>query len=114
MARPRLSPDKRLSERVVTYITPSELLRGLDRADAAGLSHAAYAREKYVHGRVVVKQYRQLDHSIVDQVRRIGVNLNQLTHLAHIKKSLPSALSRACREVEQFLIEHINESPRKP
>ena len=113
MARPKLAPDKRLSERVGINLTQSELLRGADRADRAGLTLAEYARKQFVSGRVVVKQYRQLDHAIIDQIRRIGVNLNQLMPIAHRDKKLPPTLPRLINLIEQFLTEQIDEPRRK-
>ena len=109
MARPKLAPDKLRSERVVTYVTRADYLRGIDNAERAGLSLAEYAREQFVSGRVVIKEYQQLDFTVVDQLRRLGVNLNQLTHLAHIEKRQPTALPRLLEHIERFLAEHVDE-----
>ena len=113
MARPKLAPDKRLSERVSLNLSRSEYLRGIERAERAGLTLTEYARKQFVSGRVVVKQYRQLDHAVIDQIRRIGINLNQLTHLAHIKKHAPASLPRLLHRIEKFLIEQFDEPRRK-
>ena len=113
MARPKLAPDKRLSERVSLNLSRSELLRGVEHADRAGMSLAEYARKQFVSGRVVVKEYRQLDHTIIDQIRRIGVNLNQLMPIAHRDKKLPPALPKILRLIEKFLSEQIDEPRRK-
>ena len=36
--------------------------------EQAGLTNSAYAHEKYVHGRIIIKKYRQLELSMVDCV----------------------------------------------
>ena len=53
------------------------------------MSLTDYARQQLLRGRVVVHKTRQLDHAVFDQLRRIGVNLNQLTYLAQRHKELP-------------------------
>ena len=82
MARPRKEPDDRRSETLAIRLTVAERIRVEQAAFAAGLSASEYARSLVLAGRVVVRQNRALDHAAFDELRRIGVNLNQLTRLA--------------------------------
>ena len=108
MARPLKSEDERLSERIRFNVCRSDFLRAAQAAEKAGMTRAAYARQQFLSGRVIVKKTLQLDHATFDQLRRIGVNLNQLTRLAHRDEKLPPALSELCALIERFLMENID------
>ena len=108
MARPRKSTDERLSERIHFDVCRSDFLRAAQHAEKAGMTLTAYARQQFLSGRVVVKQTRQLDHATFDQLRRIGVNLNQLTRLANQNEELPPGLSELCALIQHFLMENID------
>lgn len=108
MARPRKSIDERLTERIEFAVCRSDFLRAAQDAEKAGMTRTAYARLKFLTGRVVVRQTRKLDHATYDQLRRIGVNLNQLTRLAHRDEKLPPALSELCALIQRFLMENID------
>ena len=108
MARPRKPPPERLTESVHFRVLPSDFLRVTKAAENAGMGLTDYARRQLLAGRVIVHQTRKLDHAAYDQSRRIGVNLNQLTRLAHTKDIMPPpGLSEVCTLIEQFLREHI-------
>ena len=109
MARPRKSTDERLSERIHFDVCRSDFLRAAQHAEKAGMTLTAYARQQFLSGRVVVKQTRQLDHATFDQLRRLGVNLNQLTRLAHIDEELPPELPDLCALIERFLMENVDD-----
>ena len=108
MARPRKSTDERLSERIHFDVCRSDFLRAAQHAEKAGMTLTAYARQQFLSGRVVVKQTRQLDHATFDQLRRIGVNLNQLTRLANQTEELPPGLSELCALIQRFLMENVD------
>ena len=109
MARPRKAQAERLTESVHFRVLPSDFLRAARAAENEGMSLTDYARQQLLTGRVIVKQTRQLDHAAYDQLRRIGVNLNQLTRLAHTKDIMPPpGLTEICALIERFLTEHID------
>ena len=109
MARPRKAQAERLTESIHFRVLPSDFLRAARAAENAGISLTDYARQQLLSGRVIVHQTRQLDHAAFIQLRRIGVNLNQLTRLAHTKDIMPPAdLSEVCTLIERFLKEHID------
>ena len=103
MARPRKDPDELRTETLAFRLTPAERLQIEAAAAEAGLSPSAYARKQAVKGRVIVPAHRTLDPALFDELRRIGVNLNQLTRLAHIREEPPPGLPRLCTALDQFL-----------
>ena len=108
MARPRKSTDERLTERIHFSVCRSDFLRAAENAEKAGMTRTAYARQLFLSGRVVVKQTRELDHATFDQLRRIGVNLNQLTRLANQTEELPPGLAELCALIQRFLMENVD------
>ena len=107
MARPRKPAHDLRSETVKFTVKPSEYLRIQQAAAAAGESLSDYARSMILKGRVVVQQTRAVDHALFDQVRRIGVNLNQavrkLNATFHTTGRLPPELVRAAATIERLL-----------
>ena len=109
MARPKLSDDNLLSERVVTRLNKSEFLEFAENADSAGLSPAAYARKRITGGKVIIKQYRQLDNSVYLQLVGVCRNLNQYTKLSHqIEKPHPSVI-RVLSTLEKWLRNYLDD-----
>jgi hypothetical protein len=56
-----------------------------------------------LRGRIVIREHTTLDHAAFDQLRRIGVNLNQLTRLANATGEIPPKLSVLFTELDAFL-----------
>ncbi len=109
MARPKKAQAERLTESIHFRVVPSDFLRVARAAENAGISLTDYARQRLLTGRVIVRQTRKLNHAAYDQIRRIGVNLNQLTRLAHTTDIMPPpGLSEICAQIEQFLREHVD------
>ena len=108
MARPKKAQAERLTESIHFRVVPSDFLRVARAAENAGISLTDYARQQLLTGRVIVHQTRKLDHAAYDQLRRIGVNLNQLTRLAHRDEKLPPALSELCALIQRFLMENVD------
>jgi hypothetical protein len=46
-------------------------------------SLSEYVRRMALHGKIEVRQSREMDGEILDQLRRLGVNLNQMTRQFH-------------------------------
>ena len=103
MPRPRKDPDDRRSETLAIRLTQAERLRVEQAAQKAGLSASEYGRMHVLAGRVVVRQNRTLDHAVFDELRRIGVNLNQLTRLAHQRQLCPAGLQEVFAALERIL-----------
>lgn len=111
MARPKKQPAERRTVSLSCRVTPAERLRIDTAAMHAGLTTSEYIRRLALRGRVVVKEQRALDHAAFDQLRRLGVNLNQLTRLAHQTGNIPPELRRAATAVEQAVVRALDQEP---
>jgi hypothetical protein len=104
MARPSKGRDDQLSEMLRCRLRPAEYLRIRRAAQAANLTLSDYVRRMLLSGHVVVRQTRDLDPGVFDQLRRIGVNLNQAVHKLHATGQIPPELARAAAVVEAFIL----------
>lgn len=108
MARPRKTDDERRTEWIAFRVTPAERLRAEEKALAAGLPGAPeFARRLTLKGRVVVEQSRAMDPAVFDELRRIGVNINQLARKANQTGHLPPDLGKLAALIERWLIRNI-------
>ena len=114
MARPRKAAEDRRSEIVRFTVRPDELVRIHKAAARSGRTLSAYARAMALSGRVVMQQSRSLSPDDFDELRRIGVNLNQLARVANRKGDLPPGLARLCATIELFIAQHIGHGPKGP
>ncbi|MEQ1585783.1 MAG: plasmid mobilization relaxosome protein MobC [Cyclobacteriaceae bacterium] len=80
MARPRKDDRAKRLVQVNIRLTTEESLRIEDFAKASGLSPANWIRQKVFTGKFPTIKQSPLDISIYQQLRKIGVNLNQATH----------------------------------
>ncbi len=109
MARPKKSADKRLTKRVKFDLTSFDYSKSLQSAKAAGMSLTAYSRQLHLSGNVVIKQTRKLDYATYDQLRRLGILLNQLTKTANITGKISPEIIRLSERIEKFLIKNIDD-----
>ena len=109
MARPTKLLEDRLTERIKFDLRGSDFLAAIQAAEKAGMTLTGYARQQFLRGRVVIKQTRQLDYGAYDQLRRIGVNLNQIARKFHQSGKPPKELSRMCVLIEKYLKEHVDD-----
>jgi len=107
MGRPTKSLNRRRSAQVGLRFTLAEMTKLQRDADKAGLTVTDLCRQRALSGRTYVKRYRSLDWPALDQLRRIGVNLNQAVRVANATKNLPPELARATTAVEDFLMKQI-------
>ncbi len=107
--RPRKSPPERreLTLRFLVRLDEYATIRQL--ANAARMSFSAYARAMCLNGQIVINQTRSLDADAFDQLRRIGVNLNQAVHKLNATGKHSPDLESAARAVEQFIFERIDD-----
>lgn len=104
MARPRKGRDTKLSETLRCRMRQAEFLRVRRAALSANLSLSEYARRMLLTGEVVLHQGRALDPEAFDQLRRIGINLNQAVHRLHSTGEIPPELASAAAIVEAFIL----------
>ena len=79
MARPTKDTAAKRTERFNLRLTPAELAHVQSQATHAGIGAHDYARRR-VLGHKVPPARSQIDASLLTELNRIGVNLNQLTH----------------------------------
>jgi len=109
MARPKKKTDERLSSRLpTTQCTPDDLATIRVNAARTGMSVTSYIRHIARYGEVVIQE-RDHDFQTVDQLRRIGVNLNQLTKVANATGEVSPALQTVCTKLDAIL-DHILET----
>lgn len=113
MARPKKSIAERLSKPVRFDLRPSDFLHAVEAAEKAGMTLTAYARQQFLSGRVVIKQTRQLDYAAFNQLRSIGVNLNQIARKLHQTDKVSPNLDHICELLEKFLMDNIDDIQSK-
>lgn len=77
-------------------------------AARAGMSVTAYIRNISKHGEIIVQE-GPYDFQTVDQLRRIGVNLNQITKVANTTGEVFPGLETVCSKLDT-LLDHILET----
>jgi hypothetical protein len=114
MPRPRKPDPDRKSTRLAVRLTPAERLQIEQAALEAGVSASAYLRIQVLNGRIDVYRHRAVSPALFDQIRRIGVNLNQLTRLAHETGKMPAGLSRVCKSIEEIVVREVEaDAPKR-
>ncbi len=73
------------------------------KAQEAGLSVSEYVRRVAVAGHIEVRRDSAYGASLAFQLRRVGVNVNQLARVANTNGELPPELARVCGQVERIL-----------
>lgn len=110
MARPKKAPEEKRDLRVAFRLSAPDAEALGTRAKAAGLSVGSYARMMALQGKVQVVQRREPDFELLDQLRRIGVNLNQLAREQHRRGHHdPGYLHHLCDQIEGLLAQAIEE-----
>ena len=103
MARPRKTAAEKLSRRLPSpRCTAQELATIQAKAAQAGLTPTEYLRRAALDGTIIVRQART-DFATADQLRRIGVNLNQLMPALHKTGQMTDDLRRMAAKLETAL-----------
>ena len=72
------------------------------RAAQTGLALSEFVRRMTLDGRITVQE-NQFDFHMVDQLRRIGINLNQIARVANSTGEVSPALETVCVKLETIL-----------
>ena len=104
MPRPKKSPEEKRDLRVAFRLSAPDAEALGTRAKAAGLSVGAYARHMALRGKLEVVTRQEPDFALLDQLRRIGVNLNQLAR-EHHRRGVhdPDYLHALCERIESLI-----------
>lgn len=107
MARPKKQPAERRTVSLSCRLTQAERLKIEQEAIRAGMSASDYIRKLLLSGKLIIRENRKLDYRTYDQLRRIGVNLNQLTRLANRTGKIPYELERVSAAVEALIVREL-------
>ena len=80
MGRPRINDSDKRIVQVNIRLTEEESNKVNQYASASGLSAANWIRGKIFRGKFPPVKLSPLDASIYTELKKIGVNLNQVTH----------------------------------
>lgn len=105
MARPNKQTNKRTKRLTMRY-TDTEYAAISSRAERAGMTLSEYVRDMALSGKVEVHENRH-DFQTMDQLRRIGINLNQLTKVANATGDIPPSLQTLTSKLTAFLDDFI-------
>ena len=112
MARPKKPTSDRREQWIKARVSPAEHADILTRAARARLSPSEFLRRSALTPTgaspaaepvAVAEETAQAEFELIDQLRRIGVNLNQLTRVANQTGYMPDGLEEALAKVDQLL-----------
>jgi len=102
MARPKKQPAEKRSELIQARVTLAEKLYIEEQANIAGLSVSQYARRRLL--RLPVRaQPNRVDAVLINELNRIGVNINQLAHAANAGRTLPNIWDSVADDLQAAL-----------
>jgi hypothetical protein len=81
--RPRKDTKHVRSEWLKARVTPDELHHVEQQARDAGKTPSEFFRDAVLNGHIVVKRFRSPDPAILNQLQRIGNNLNQIARICN-------------------------------
>lgn len=109
MAQSRTDVADNRMRRIDIRVTPEEQARIDERAGKAGLSRSEFIRNAAMTDKVTVKQAKHPNFQLIHELNKIGVNLNQVVHAAHIRGKLPKSLPALCEEIERLVVKAAEE-----
>jgi len=100
MARPKIDPSHRRTQQMTLALSPVELAALQSKADAAKTNVTAFIRAAALDHSVTVVESTAPDFATRNELRRIGVNLNQIAKALNAGRAMPSSLSAACEKLD--------------
>lgn len=108
MARPKKKPGNKFTKQLPPVrCTESEYAAIQAHAAQANMTITEFIRQMSLKGKVTVKESRY-DFALIDQFRRIGININQQTRIANATGEFPPELRRLWRMLDSLLDEIIS------
>lgn len=112
MARPKKDPTERRTEQVNLRLSPIEAARLQDKADAAQTNLTAFVRAAALGKPVTVRQAAS-DFETRQELRRIGVNLNQIAKALNARQeALPASLVSCCEKLDALFDRMLADGPQ--
>lgn len=118
MGRPIKSETERLALVVAFRVSEKEHAALAARAEARGVAVAEFSRQAALGRPLTVRteaapSAAPLPFALVNELQRIGVNLNQLTRLAHIREDVQAEIAVVLAEIRAILDQVHSHVPRK-
>ncbi|MFC3170465.1 MobC family plasmid mobilization relaxosome protein [Paracoccus fontiphilus] len=103
--RPRKAPGERLADGLRVRMTAAERASIEARAAAAGLSPSEFARRAIAGAKIMApaNDRAAIPPMLIAELGRIGNNLNQIAHAAHLGRDLPGMAEVALAEVRALV-----------
>ena len=112
MARPKKSPEDCHTETVRVPLRPADFQRLQEKAEKAATTVTDFVRASALGQTFTVIQSERPDDDTVEQLRRIGVNLNQIAKAMNAQKTVPpSVLESACHDLKTVLARWMFDDP---
>jgi len=105
MARPKVSPSEKRSLKITFRVTEKQRQQLLALADSCGTKPGDLVRIKIFKGHFPTTRLAKIDENTYIELRKIGVNLNQLTRHANSGKypfGIDKILVVLLRQEEKF------------
>ncbi|MBD1362630.1 plasmid mobilization relaxosome protein MobC [Mucilaginibacter sp. ZT4R22] len=106
MARPKVSPLEKRSLKITFRVTEKQRQRLLTLADSCGTKPGDLVRTKIFKGHFPATRLPKIDEDTYVELKKIGVNLNQLTRHADSGKfpfGIDKTLAALLRQEEKIL-----------
>lgn len=111
MGRPKVDDEKRRTINFTIRLTGSEQQRLEEAAEITGKTPAVLIRQKIFKGKFPKAKTARIELDTYFQLRKIGVNLNQLTRLANsgiFSNTLLKILDRLKKQQEMIIEQILN------
>lgn len=103
MARPKLDPTERKTEQINLRLSPVELSTLARKADAAGTTVTAFTRSAALGKTVKAPPQSSVDFETRQELRRIGVNLNQIAKHLNAGRAVPvDVIAQTCTKLDSL------------
>lgn len=114
MPRPKKTDVEKLTHRLPHIrCTESDLARIQRNAERAGYTNLSdYIRRMALDGQIVVRR-ESTSFALVEQIRRLGVNVNQQTRKFNATGNVPDELRRLWAKLETVLDGILDDSARR-
>jgi len=103
MARPKKQPGEKRDQRFNLRFTTAEIAYLKTEAERTGLNLHEYARRRALGAKVTTRRVNRADPALISELNRIGVNLNQLMPMGHLRKDISDECEEALSELRRIL-----------
>ena len=118
MARPRKDPAAKRTETVRISLSPVEIATLKAKAERAQTNVTAFVRATALGTQIAVKPSAPADFELRQELRRIGVNLNQIAKALNAgREGMPSSLAACCEKLDAIfdrMLAHDRPHDRRP